>query len=49
MYNMFRECSSLISLPDNMSNWNVDNVTDLDTMFVKCPKLKNIPSKFIKK
>ena len=35
MYNLFSQCSSLKEL--NLSNFNTDNVTDMDYMFSKCP------------
>ena len=44
---MFDGCYSLNSLP-NISNWNTTNVTDMNGMFARCLKLKNIPSKFKK-
>ena len=42
---MFYGCSSLSSLPD-ISNWNTNNVTDMNYMFYECNKTI-IPSKFI--
>ena len=43
---MFSYCSSLKSLPD-ISNWNINNVTNMSSMFRGCKKDLNIPSKFI--
>ena len=47
MSNMFRECSSLSSLPD-ISKWNTNNVTDMSYMFYGCSSLSSLPdiSKF---
>ena len=35
---MFYGCTSLVSLPD-ISNWNMDDVTDIKGMFASCPSL----------
>ena len=37
---MFRECSSLFSLPD-ISKWNTNNVTNMSYMFSKCSSLSS--------
>ena len=39
---MFSGCSSLKSLPD-ISNWNTNNVINLNGMFESCIKLENLP------
>ena len=39
---MFKGCSSLVSLPD-ITNWNIDNVTEMNGMFEGCDKLLNKP------
>ena len=40
MHNIFKECSSLISLPD-ISKWDTKNVTNMSDMFDKCHNLLN--------
>ena len=35
---MFKECNSLISLPD-ISKWNTTNVTHMSAMFTGCKSL----------
>ena len=42
MSGMFRECSSLLSLPD-ISKWNTKNVTDMSFMFDGCSSLSSLP------
>ena len=44
---MFNGCTSLYSLPD-ISQWNTNNVTDMNNMFYGCSKcLKpNVSKKF---
>jgi len=42
---MFYGCSSLSNLPD-ISKWNTNNVTNMDSMFNGCSKLLKIPDKF---
>ena len=37
-YNMFNNCSELISLPD-ISEWDTTNVTNISNMFFKCSSL----------
>ena len=37
---MFQECFSIKEL--NLSNFNTDNVTDMDGMFFKCSSLKKL-------
>ena len=39
---MFSGCTSLKSLPD-ISNWNIDNVTNLSDMFSNCESLQSLP------
>ena len=43
MKSLFKDCSSLISLP-NISKWNVENVKDMDQMFSGCSSLLIIPN-----
>ena len=46
---MFYECSSLSSLPD-ISKWNTNKVTDINSIFDECPNIifsKVIITKFI--
>ena len=43
MSKMFYECSSLKSLPDDISKWNTDNVIDMSKMFCKCSLLNILP------
>ena len=38
MSNMFKECSSLLSLPD-ISKWNTNNVIDMSYIFYGCSSL----------
>jgi len=42
MSNMFRQCSSLLSLPD-IYKWNTINVTDISYMFYRCSSLSSLP------
>ena len=42
MSNMFKKCSSLISLPD-ISKWNTSNVTNMSDIFYGCLSLKSLP------
>ena len=39
---LFSYCSSLIELP-NISNWNVNNVTNMGGIFSECSSLKYLP------
>jgi len=39
---MFRDCESLLSLPD-ISKWNTNNVTDMSYMFNNCRSLSSLP------
>ena len=39
---MFRNCSSLISLPD-ISKWNTNNVKNMFGMFNNCSSLLSLP------
>lgn len=39
MNELFRNCSSLLSLPD-ISNWSISKVSDISSMFEICQKLK---------
>ena len=41
MNEMFRDCSSLSSLPD-ISKWNTNNVTNISNMFYYCKRLPDI-------
>ena len=45
---MFKDCYSLISLPD-ISKWNIDNVNNMEDIFKGCKDTLNIPDKFKKK
>ena len=42
MSGMFYQCSSLTSLP-NISNWNTNNVTNMNGMFDQCLSLISLP------
>ncbi len=42
MNNMFRECSSLKSLPD-ISNWKTNKVINMSNMFCECSSLISLP------
>ena len=42
---MFAGCSSLTSLPD-ISNWDVNNVNNMDSMFFGCFSLSSLPDIF---
>ena len=42
MDNMFRGCSSLISLP-NITKWNINNVKDMKMIFFGCSSLISLP------
>ena len=39
---MFKGCSSLISLPD-ISNWNTENINKMSGLFEGCSSLKSLP------
>ena len=39
---MFDGCSSLSSLPD-ISQWNTNNVINMDYMFSRCKSLSSLP------
>jgi len=39
---MFAGCTSLISLPD-ISNWNTQNITNMNDLFGNCSSLKSLP------
>ena len=39
---MFRDCNSLVSLPD-ISKWNTANVTSMSYMFSNCSSLVSLP------
>ena len=39
---MFIQCSLLSSLPD-ISNWNINNVINMNGMFYGCPSLSFLP------
>ena len=39
---MFAGCTSLIALPD-ISNWNTQNITDMNNLFHNCSSLKSLP------
>ena len=40
---MFYNCSSLISLPDEITEWNTSNVINMGEMFFNCSSLKSMP------
>ena len=40
---MFIGCENLVSLPTNMSSWNVKNVKTMKNLFYKCRALKELP------
>ena len=40
---MFKGCSSLLSLPD-ISKWNTNNITDMNSMFKRCSSLSSLSS-----
>jgi len=42
MSDLFRECESLLSLP-NIENWNTEKVKNMSYMFYYCIKLSKIP------
>ena len=42
MKEMFRQCSSLSSLPD-ISKWNTNNVENMSRMFFYCSSLSSLP------
>ena len=42
MYDMFSDCSSLLSLPD-ISKWNTNNVKNMREMFSNCYSLSSLP------
>ena len=42
MSDIFRECSSLISLPD-ISKWDTNNVIDMNGIFNGCTSLSSLP------
>ena len=42
MNGIFEGCELLESLPD-ISNWNTENITDLNRLFFKCCNLKSLP------
>ena len=42
MSDMFKECSSLISVPD-ISKWNTNNVVDINGIFNGCISLSSLP------
>ena len=37
---MFYECSSLIELPKEISEWKLDNVIDISNLFYGCKKMR---------
>ena len=39
---MFKRCSSLISLPD-ISKWNTENISNMSSLFEGCSSLKSLP------
>ena len=47
MSGMFASCLSLTTLPD-ISKWNTNNVTNMNSMFISCKESLNIPDKFKK-
>ena len=40
---MFKDCSSLIFLPD-ISKWNITNVKNMKYLFSGCQSLKDLPN-----
>ena len=40
---MFYNCSSLISLPDDILKWDISNVTNISSIFSHCYSLQNLP------
>ena len=42
MNSMFRQCSSLLNLPD-ISKWNIENVIDISEIFKECESLSFLP------
>ena len=42
MTSLFFNCSQLKTIPD-ISNWNIENVTNISFMFKKCTSLKYLP------
>ena len=40
---MFDNCSLLISLPDNISTWNTENIKDMSGIFNGCSSLQSLP------
>ena len=43
MSEMFRECSSLISLPD-ISKWDISKLNDITKIFYECKSLISMPN-----
>ena len=42
MNNMFKECKSLLLLPD-ISKWNISNATHMSCMLDRCSSLFSLP------
>ena len=42
MNNAFKDCSSLISLPD-ISKWDISNVNEMNYLFKNCSSLISLP------
>ena len=42
MSNIFNGCKSLLSLAD-ISNWNTNNITNMNSMFIFFKKLSSLP------
>ena len=40
---MFTGCENLVSLPTDMSSWNVKNVKTMKNLFYNCNALENLP------
>jgi len=40
---MFSDCSSLISLPNNISKWDISKVETMFKMFLNCLSLSKLP------
>ena len=40
---MFYNCTSLKSLPDDISNWDISNVTNISSIFSYCYSLQTLP------
>ena len=41
--NIFDGCTSLISISDNISKWNISKVTKMNRLFNQCISLESLP------